>query len=78
MAGIRWLSSKGADITEKVDDIGIPDFYWHLVLYAGLSLLLRFALWSTRPQDPALWLASGANLDCRQMARSAPGKPAEK
>ena len=57
MAGIWWLSSKGADITGKVDAIGIPDFYWHLVLYAGLSLLLRFALCSSWPQSSLLWLA---------------------
>jgi VanZ family protein len=57
MAGIWWISSKGADITGKVDAIGIPDFYWHLVLYGGLSLLLRFALWSSWPGNSLLWLA---------------------
>ncbi|MBU0608230.1 MAG: VanZ family protein, partial [Armatimonadetes bacterium] len=56
VAGIWWLSSQGAQITARVDAASIPDFYAHLVLFGGLSLLVRLALWSSWPHQSELWL----------------------
>ncbi len=55
--GIWWLSSGGPEVTARADATGVPDFYLHLILFAGLSLLVRLALGVTWPAQPASWLA---------------------
>ncbi len=63
MAGVWVLSSFGSPITGYVDATGIPDFFWHLVLYAGLCLLAIAAFRTTWPTQP-MWVLSvaGAGL----------------
>ncbi len=63
MIGVWVLSSLGSPITDHVDATGIPDFFWHLVLYAGLCLLATAAFRTTWPTQP-MWVLSmaGAGL----------------
>ena len=63
MTGVWVLSSLGPPITSYVDATGIPDFFWHLVLYAGLCLLATAAIGATWPTQPT-WLltVAGAGL----------------
>lgn len=56
MGGIWWLSSRGAELTARVDATGVSDLSAHLILFGGLSLLLRLALWSSWPERPGIWL----------------------
>ena len=57
MAGIWVLSSLGPAVTRYVDAIGIPDFFWHLVLYGGLCLLAIKAFGPAWPTQQT-WLPS--------------------
>lgn len=60
MGGIWYLSSQGAQVTTRVDAAGVSDLTAHLVLFGGLSVVLRVALWSSWSQKPELWLAGVA------------------
>lgn len=57
MLGMWVLSSLGPSATRYVDATGIPDFFWHLVLYGGLCLLATAAFRSTWPTR-GIWLLS--------------------
>ena len=57
MIGVWILSSLGPYITELIDATGVPDFFWHLGLYAGLSLLIIAAIRNTWPLQ-ATWLSA--------------------
>jgi len=57
------LSSRGRSVTSHVDATGIPDFFWHLVLYGGLCLLAIVALRTTWPTQPTrLVTVAGAGV----------------
>ena len=61
MAGVWVLSSLGPSITSYVHATGIPDFFWHLVLYGGLCLLATGAFAATWPtQETWLLCVQGA------------------
>lgn len=62
LIGIWWLSSRGAEITAKVDAAGISDLNAHLMLFGGLSFLIRLALQATWPHQPGCLLATVATL----------------
>ena len=57
MLSVWILSSLGATVTQWVGATGIPDFFWHLVLYAGLCLLASAAFRSTWPTQET-WVLS--------------------
>jgi len=58
MIGVWILSSLGPCITDLIDATGVPDFFWHLGLYAGLSLLTIAAIRKSWPLQAA-WLSAG-------------------
>jgi len=58
--GIWYLSSRGAEVTARVDAAGVSDLWAHLVLYGGLGIVLRVALWSSWPHRSELWFAGWA------------------
>jgi len=57
MAGVWVVSGLGPSVTCYVDAIGIPDFFWHLGLYAGLAFLAIAAIRNTWPRQ-AIWLSA--------------------
>ncbi len=57
MASVWVVSSLGSSVTRYVAAIGIPDFFWHLGLYAGLALLAITAVRNTWPRQ-AIWLSA--------------------
>ncbi len=59
MIGVWILSSLGPCLTDLINATGVPDFFWHLGLYAGLSLLTITAIRKTWPRQTA-WLSAGA------------------
>ena len=63
MIGVWILSSLGPRLTDLIDAAGVPDFFWHLGLYAGLALFTIAALGNTWPRQ-ATWLSAlqGAGL----------------
>ena len=57
MIGIWILSSIGPRLTDPINATGVPDFFWHLGLYAGLALLTIAAIRNTWPRQ-ATWLSA--------------------
>ena len=57
MIGVWILSSIGPYVTDLINSTGVPDFFWHLGLYAGLSLLTIAAIRNTWPLQ-ATWLSA--------------------
>ncbi len=58
MIGIWILSSLGSRLTDLINATAVPDFFWHLGLYAGLALLTIVAVGNTWPRQ-AIWLSAG-------------------
>lgn len=54
MAGVWILSSLGPVVTDYINATGIPDFFWHLGLYAGLCVLAIAAIGSSW-RSQAVW-----------------------
>ena len=57
MIGVWILSSMGPILTDLISITGVPDFFWHLGIYAGLAFLAIAAVRNTWPRQ-ATWLSA--------------------